>query len=376
MNTKKKMIALAFAVVLILTSAAGCGAGSSSDSAAENASDSAAGEVAEGAAGDDAEVYAFRIDDPNPNTAICSIILDEWSAWLDEKSDGRIRMEIFHNAALGNIADCVSNCLAGISDGFWSAQLLYTGSFPVGECISLPMMNVRNAEVGTAVQMEILRTTDYFDKEYQNLHPLVIHTASTMPLGINTGKEVSSMADLKGMKIRAVGGVASDFVSAIGASPVTISSNEGYEALEKKIVSAYLYDWDKIYTSKLLEQTTSVLNCRLYVSPMFLVLNQGKYNELPDDLKAIVDESADFFISRLGEGYVNYVNILTDEAADRGIPITEFNDEMRAEWKEAAESIHRNWIETMNDKGYDGQAIYDLTLSLIEKYNQIYDYDA
>jgi TRAP-type C4-dicarboxylate transport system substrate-binding protein len=41
---------------------------------------------------------------------------------------------------------------------------------------------------------------------------------------------VTETSQLKGMKIRAVGGVIADFYTALGASPVTISSNEQYEA--------------------------------------------------------------------------------------------------------------------------------------------------
>lgn len=370
----KKIVSLILAAALSAVLLVGCGSSDSGTTATPSSSGSNTS--------DDTTVYTFRIDDPNPETATCSKILDLWSDWVSEASDGRLQMEVFHNAQLGNIADCVTNCVAGISDGFWSTRIVYSGVFPVGSGIGLPMMGIRNCEVGTAACMEILETTDYFYNEYQGqgLYPLVIHTSSTYPIGLSNGKTYADgefqFSDFSGLKIRAGSSEMSAWATNLGTTPVSISSNEGYENLEKGVINSYIFDWDKIGTSRLLEVTDCILDCQNSVSPMLFCLNLEKYEALPDDLKEILADSADFFISQLKDGYQTWIDqdILDAEAA--GVPIVSLSDETLAAMSAAAEPVWQSWIESMNSKGYDGQAIFDLYCQLIEKYNAIYDYDA
>lgn len=299
--------------------------------------------------------------------------LDLLAKWLPEQSGGRLNLEVYHNATLGNIADCVTNCLSGISDGYWSAQALYPGSFPVDEVVTLPMMGIANAKVGTSVLMDLLQTTDYMDKSYYGagLHPVVLHTASPVVL-IMKDAGVTETSQLKGMKIRAVGGVIADFYTALGASPVTISSNEQYEAFEKNIVAAGQNDYDKIKTLKLYELCDEIIEVGTNVSMLFFVLRGDVYDNLPADLQKLVDDSADYYIENVVRIYGEEDDKTRQICRDAGCDIVPISDQMKAEWEAAAAGVYPNWIETMNGKGYDGQAIFDKATELIAKYNQMY----
>lgn len=384
----KKFFAMILVASMMLTLCACGGSSASAEKAAEPAkaeapAAEAAAPAAEAApAADDGKVYTFRIDDPNPETATCSIILEEWKDWVYEKSGGRLVMEVYHNAQLGNIADCVTNCLAGISDGFWSAVSLYPGVFPVTAGIQLPMMGVRNCEAGTAALMDILRNTDYMQKEYyeQGLYPLAVHCASTYTILVHNGNDYVdkpfAFEDFAGLKMRCASSELSDWATKIGSIPVSVSSNEGYENLEKGVINAAIFDHDKIYTSHLLEVTDCLLDCHVSVPNLFLVLNQDKVNELPEDLVQILDESGDFFISKLRAGYDEWIAANKVQAEELGIPIHTLDDETLAKMSEAAEESWQGWIANMDSLGYNGQEIFDLYQDLIAKYNAEYDYDA
>ena len=53
-------------------------------------------------------------------------------------------------------------------------------------------------------------------------------------------------------------------------------------------------------------------------------------------------------------------------AIDAGNEIIEVSDDERDRFREACQPVIDNWIETVNERGMDGQALYEEALSLIE----------
>ncbi|MEI7970117.1 MAG: TRAP transporter substrate-binding protein [Betaproteobacteria bacterium] len=104
-------------------------------------------------------------------------------------------------------------------------------------------------------------------------------------------KPVRSLADFRGMKIRAPVGMGQDIWKALGAAPVNLPGSEVYTALERGVVDAS--DWGTLSMNQDLGYH------KLAKHPSFpgfhsmpmndLAVNLKKWNALPDDLKAIVD---------------------------------------------------------------------------------------
>ena len=91
-------------------------------------------------------------------------------------------------------------------------------------------------------------------------------------------------------------------------------------------------------------------------------MNQAKYDSLPDDLKAILDEVSSEAVNKTEEW-----DAVEDETkaavADK---LYNLSDEERANFEAVAQQTIDDWIASMNDKGYDGQAIYDKAVECIE----------
>ncbi|MCR5648405.1 MAG: TRAP transporter substrate-binding protein DctP [Oscillospiraceae bacterium] len=357
---KTRIIAVLALVLIVAMLFAGCSNGAPQNSATP--------------AQDNGKVYTFKIDYPNPENSGAYIALTEWSQMLKEQSNGRLDMQICANGQLGSIKDCVSNCVGGLTDGFWSAMTIYAGLYRPAEALTLPMMGVHNADVASATLTAMLEQTDYYTESLSNLYVVTLHSATTMPIGFKDSTPVTKMADLKGLNMRVTGGFNSNWVTAIGANPINAGSNEGYEYLEKGIINSYLYDWDKIQSGALLEQTGYIVDAHCCASELFFCLNKEKYNELPDDLKALIDGSQQWFRDRIGQIYAEQRDEMVAKAEAAGITVEPINDEFNAELTAAAEDVWAAWIKEMNEAGYDGQGIFDKTREFIEYYNGIYDY--
>lgn len=104
-------------------------------------------------------------------------------------------------------------------------------------------------------------------------------------------KPVRTLADFKGMKVRAPVGMGQDIWKALGASPVNLPGSEVYTALERGVVDAS--DWGTLSMNQDLGYHKLARHPSFpgfHSMPMNdLAVNLKKWNTLPDDLKAIVD---------------------------------------------------------------------------------------
>jgi TRAP-type C4-dicarboxylate transport system substrate-binding protein len=106
-------------------------------------------------------------------------------------------------------------------------------------------------------------------------------------------------------------------------------------------------------------------------SELLFCLNKDRYNALPDDLKALIDASGQWFRDRMGELFAQQREDMVALAESMNIPVVPITDEFAAELATAAEQVWKAWIEEMTAAGYDGQGIFDKTKEFIEYYNGV-----
>jgi TRAP-type mannitol/chloroaromatic compound transport system substrate-binding protein len=107
-------------------------------------------------------------------------------------------------------------------------------------------------------------------------------------------KPLRSLADFKGLKIRAPVGMGQDIFKALGAAPVNLPGSEVYTALERGVVDAS--DWGTLSMNQELGYHKLA---RYPAYPGFhsmpmndVAVNARKWAALPDDLKAVVEVAA------------------------------------------------------------------------------------
>jgi TRAP-type mannitol/chloroaromatic compound transport system substrate-binding protein len=110
-------------------------------------------------------------------------------------------------------------------------------------------------------------------------------------LGLHSNKRATKIADFKGMKIRTVGWYM-DILTQLGASVTPLPGPEIYVALERGVIDACEFSTPAAnipsgfheITKYVIEPGVHQPSCQFDV-----VINKKKWDELPDDLKAIVE---------------------------------------------------------------------------------------
>lgn len=360
---KKKIVSILMCVAMVAVLAAGCGNKGGGEAAPAGDGGSAAGETT--ASADDGKTYTLRVQSHDPEASATGTFLNNWAADVKEASNGRLDIQVFHGATMGGPKDTLDLVRNGAADIGWGLQSFFPDTFPVTEVFMLPTIGIEEAPVGSQAIWDFYNSTDYMDKEYSEFHVLLLHTNCQSPI-TTVGKKIEKVSDLKGMDLRGNAGPPNMFIEALGASPQSCAINDLYQNLNNNVYDGCITDWHGISSFKINEVNGGkvyFLDENVGLSTYYMIMNQNVYNGLPDDLKKILDDTTADCL-KYTSAWNDVEAQIKETAKDQ---IYTLSDEERANLQAVEQSVVDQWIKNMNDKGYDGQAIYDKAQECIQK---------
>jgi TRAP-type C4-dicarboxylate transport system substrate-binding protein len=145
---------------------------------------------------------------------------------------------------------------------------------------------------------------------------------------------------LKGMKIRATG-TSAKVVEALGGAPVAMPIGQSYEALQKGVAEGILVDREALVGWKLAEVTKSVTLCTSvgYTTTFFMIMNKGKWNALPDDVKKVFEQADEEWPDKHGKAWDRTGEEGMAYARSLGHEIIELSPEENQRWVEAVRPV-------------------------------------
>ena len=295
-------------------------------------------------------------------------VLDVWADKIEDASGDRIKIERYPAMQLGGTPPQLYDQAAeGTVDIVWTLPGNTPGRFPSVEVFELPFM-MTNAEATSRAYWDIFDAR-LRDTEFADTH--ILGTWVHGPGIIHSKEPVETMEDLSGMTVRAPTRVITALLTELGANPIGMPIPQVPEALSKGVIQGAVVPWEvttALRVPELVDNHTEFGGDHaLYTTTFVLAMNKAKYDILPDDLKAILDENsgAEFsaFAGRTQQEYDAPGRKLAE-----GNNIIELSAEESAKWQEAAQPVIDNWVAEMDGKGIEGQALLDEARGLIEKY--------
>lgn len=284
-------------------------------------------------AGPEAEtgkVYTIKatsiLADNDPET----LGLKKFKELVESKSEGNIVVELYPNAQLGSAETYLDTLRQGTiqmaSPGSVMAQLQPLVGVP-----EMPFL-FRDWDHAKAVLSDSKYTDVLSEGMIENLG---IRTLGFAPRGfrvISSNKELSSVEDLKNLRIRVPNiPFYIKLAESLQTSPVALPLTELFSALEQNVVDAQENPYSTIETSKYYEVQDYILETNHIFTTHGWYMNEEFFQELPQDYQEIVLESADEAIE-----YTFDINIELEEASkqillDAGVKIVVPDDTFKSE---------------------------------------------
>ena len=296
-----------------------------------------------------------------------------WMDKVEKESGGRIKFEGYPAMQLGGTpVQLYDQAKDGVVDVSWTLPGNTAGRFPRIEVFELPFM-MSNAEATSKAYWEYVQTVaadEFKDVQVLALQvhgPGVIHTAD---------KAIKTVADLKGMKVRAPTRQVTKMLGYLGATPVGMPLPSIPDALSKGTISGCVIPWEVVPSVKVHELTKysaefDPAGGSLYTTTFVMGMNKAKYNSLPPDLKKVIDNNSGAATSGwLGKTQQGNDPIGRKAAVDRGNSIYTVGIAEAQEFRRASRLVEVEWVEDMKKRGFDGAKLLDAARSLIEKHTK------
>ena len=309
----------------------------------------------------------------NAQTIQHTAMLKTWCDNITKDSNNRMTCQIYPSMQLGGTPpQLYDQARDGIADVVWTLPGYTAGRFPKMEVFELPFM-MTNAEATSRA------TWDFYEKhaqdEYKDVKVLAMHVHG--PGNIFTSKkQVKTMADLKGLKLRGPTRLTTKLLAKLGAQPVGMPVPQVPDALSKGTIDGAVIPYEVGPSIKIdeLAKFTAEPDRKehaLYTTVFVVPMNKAKYESLPADLKAVIDKNSGRELSAfLGKTQAGNDAPGKEKMIKGGHTITVIEKAELENWKKASSTIDDEWIADMNKKGVDGAALFKDAQDLIAKYTK------
>ncbi|MFC1861444.1 TRAP transporter substrate-binding protein [Chloroflexota bacterium] len=309
--------------------------------------------------------------------------LTPWAKKIEEATKGRVKVTEYPAQSLCKANEMVGAVAGGLADMSWVIHGFFPGQFPLTSVMRLPFINLpdgkiegrdaASSEMNSLLVQELYETFPEVQAEYSKVKVIYLH--ATHPYFLATrDRPVRNLEDLKGLKVRELGGPPTDMWKLLGANPMLVPMPGSYEAADKGVIDGMGMPWGAIATFKLYEvfdYWTDVPTC---VSNFAIIMNKEKWNSLPPDIqKAIMDiggKKGAVFAGNRSSGFgVKDEGLAMAKRDNQKFERISLDPGELERWKEiAGPPMWEKWVADMEAKGLPGQKIFDGALSLLEKY--------
>ena len=180
------------------------------------------------------------------------------------------------------------------------------------------------------------------------------------PAQLHMNKPVESMDELKGMKTRLPGGVASDVAERLGLVGINVPAPQVYETLESGSADAVAMNVGERIGFKLNEVAPVLYEIPggLYRGSFALIMSQETFDALPAETQAQLDTVFGEAASRMAGAAWDKSDELAYAEMGEGTTIIEASEADQAKFADIVEAVKIDVLGEIDDLDVDAQAAY------------------
>lgn len=226
--------------------------------------------------------YNFRLATFLPSTHLSNqAVLNPFSDNVRYSSGGMLSIKIFASGELGsNPREQLVLVEKGVADIALILPWYHPELFAELDVVSLPNL------FRTATQGSLALTRIYergLIKGFNSFIALSLFT--THPAILHCDRQIKSIKDLQGLRIRVANQMLADAMEVLGARPERLPSSETYQALQRGTFDGVTLSWRAMWEAKIHEVARFHYEMPLGATPSLLVMNRYRFDELPSRLR-------------------------------------------------------------------------------------------
>ena len=305
----KRFLALIMALTMVFALCA-CGSGSTAASSSTAAS-----------TGTSAETYNIKLGHSDTVDNLLHVSLLNFKAYVEEKSEGRLKVDVYASEQLGSNAEMAEMVEMGSLDAMMLPQGQEANYAPKLNILGMPFLFSSYDDVYKVLDSEIGDEL-IADLASHNMIQLA-YWENGLRQTTNSVRPINTPEDLKGLKIRTPEDkVTMAIFEALGASPAPLAFSELYLALQQNTFDGQENPVSNIHANnfqdvqKYLAMTNHKYECKN------MVFSLTTWNKLPADLQQILLDGAKIYGDEHRKAIVDSTDAMLEDLVAAGMEVT------------------------------------------------------
>jgi tripartite ATP-independent transporter DctP family solute receptor len=266
--------------------------------------------------------------------------MDLFKEIVEEKTEGKVRVEVYPNNQLGNQRDVTEGIQLGTIQ-MASISSPMAGFVPESNLFELPFLfenrdhfyAVLDSEIGESLRPAFERRgfilLGYFDVGVRHI--------------MTVSHPIRLFGDMEGLKIRTMENpVHLDAFRAFGANPIPMAYGELYTALEQGVIDGAEAANTNYYAKKFYEPAPNWAQVGWIHLVEYVIMSRYFFERLPDEYKKIIEDAARTIIAQERRWYsANDIKFL-EALKEEGVQVTYPE---RAPFREASQKVYQAWAD-------------------------------
>ncbi|TFH87522.1 TRAP transporter substrate-binding protein [Billgrantia azerbaijanica] len=297
---------------------------------------------------------------------------NDFAARIERLSAGRMRVRVHGAGEMVPPLEVFDAVAAGTADMGHSAAYYWRGKVAAAQFFTAVPFGMTTTE--TNAWLYHGGGQELWDEIYakHNLKPFPVGNTGTQMAGWFK-KEINSLEDMQGLKLR-LPGLAGEAMNRIGVTTVNMPGSEIFTSLQTGVLDAA--DWVGPYNDLAfgLHQVADYYYTSAWNEPSAILegtVNLDAWNELPDDLKAVVTEAARASnLAMVSEFAFRNAQALETLVAEHGVQLKRFPEDVMAALFEASRAV----IQEQVDADADSAKVHDSYVAfqkLVRPFNDV-----
>ena len=280
---------------------------------------------------------------------------------VEEKSNGKIKVETYSDSQVGGDSDIFEACLGGNISFVFQATSPQVSFIPEAAVLDAPMA-FDNIEISRKVLDGEL--FEKLKKYYSEKGVELLGIADQGFRETTSNKRIEKLSDFKGLKIRTMENPYHiKFWKALGANPTPMSYSEVYIGIQQGTIDAQENPLEAIIVPRFYEQQDYLVNTNHFIHPVTCIASSKVMDSLTEEEKKIVYEAAEESKIWARNTTDNQLDDRLEVIKESGTEIINLDKKTVDDMKKASEFV---WTDIENNLGSD---LIDTLRAEIEKYN-------
>src|SRR5689334_7825386 len=289
---------------------------------------------------------------PYPPANLHTVNITQFAADVDKATNGKLKIQVHAGASLfkaNEIKRAVQSGQAQIGEILISG---YSNEDPLFGIDSVPFLATSYPDARKLWNASKKATEERFAKQGMK----ILYAVPWPPQGIYTNKPINSVADMKGLKMRAYNPNTAKIAELVGAQPVTVQAAELAQAMTTGAVNANMTSGATGVDTKAWEHVKYYYDTQAWIPKNVVFVSQEAFDKLDKPSQAaVLKAAADAEERGWKESEVTAKNTV-ETLAKNGMTVGPPSAQLKADLKKIGDTITADWLKSA---GADGKAIVD-----------------